>query len=233
MHGTVSEYQRGCRCEACKAAERVCNRASRRRINGDPDKAKELIGDRVMPGDVCTIDELLLPMMGKPSIKGERCAVCGRPATNQHHVVRRGAGKWVRGGVEVRKPTVALCGSGNASGCHGLAHQGRLHFRWKATLDKQSGMVGGHWEAKLVNVPCSYQEALASEVGWERIPLKGADRPLFEPRKRKRRQEVLVDGSLYPTVLAAANAIGGSLAGLSEACRDGRPYKGHDVRYVD
>lgn len=69
--------------------------------------------------DVCTVNDLLRPMMGRPSVRRPYCAVCGRAGVplNQHHVVRRGAGRLVAGGVEAEKPTVTLCGSGNASGC--------------------------------------------------------------------------------------------------------------------
>lgn len=114
--------------------------------------------------DVCTVNALLLPMMGRPSVRRPYCAVCGAAGMplNQHHVVRRGAGRLVVGGVEAEKPTVTLCGSGNASGCHRKAHDGRLHFRW-------AGGDDGHWERKLTARPCRYQEALADESGWGRL----------------------------------------------------------------
>lgn len=115
--------------------------------------------------DVCTVNELLRPMMGRPSVRKPYCVACGASAfpLNQHHVVRRGAGVLVVGGVEVPKPTVTLCGNGNASGCHRKAHDGRLHFRW---ADDRNG---GHWECKRVKEPCRYQEALADESGWRRL----------------------------------------------------------------
>ena len=114
--------------------------------------------------DVCTVNDLLRPMMGRPSVRRPYCAVCGRTGVplNQHHVVRRGAGRLVVGGVEAEKPTVTLCGSGNASGCHRKAHDGRLHFRWV-------GGDRGRWERKLTARPCRYQEALADESGWGRL----------------------------------------------------------------
>lgn len=52
-----------------------------------------------------------------------RCAVCGRRASNCHHVARRSWGKTFRlvtlnGVWELRSPLFALCGSGT-TGCHG------------------------------------------------------------------------------------------------------------------
>lgn len=87
---------------------------------------------------VDTLPEYLRPLMEGVTVRTPYCAVCGRvQPLNQHHVVRRGAGKMYRDGREVEKPTVTLCGFGNnlhdADGreyCHGLAHANRLHFRW-------------------------------------------------------------------------------------------------------
>ncbi len=68
------------------------------------------------------------------------CVACGRPAENAHHVVPKGAG----GGsasvaerladgtvVELRSPLLAVCGAGNACGCHGLLHSGTIAARWE------------------------------------------------------------------------------------------------------
>lgn len=121
-----------------------------------------------------TLPELLRPLMGGTSLTLDHCAVCGRPwPLNQHHVVRRGAGRMYRQGVEVPKPTITLCGSGNASGCHGLAHANRLHFRWVRTVPAPSGLGGvaaccGHWEYLLCDEPTRYQDALAMG-GWRRV----------------------------------------------------------------
>lgn len=61
-----------------------------------------------------TLPEYLRPLMEGVTVRTTYCAVCGRTyPLNQHHVVRRGAGKMYRGGVEVEKPTVTLCGFGN------------------------------------------------------------------------------------------------------------------------
>ena len=125
--------------------------------------------------DVCTVNELLRPMMGRPSVRKPYCVACGAAGLplNQHHVVRRGAGKLVVGGCEVPKPTVTLCGSGNASGCHRKAHDGRLHFRWAESGHEGALGVdaanGGHWELYRSKEPCGYQEALEDESGWRRL----------------------------------------------------------------
>ncbi|PRI10943.1 hypothetical protein B4915_08650 [Leucobacter massiliensis] len=52
-------------------------------------------------------------------------AGCGRPATNIHH--RRFLG---RGGRHNLANLLALCGSGNHTGCHGKAHQGNPPDGW-------------------------------------------------------------------------------------------------------
>lgn len=64
-----------------------------------------------------------MQFVGKPSVKRDTCPFCGRPATEQHHIVPRS-----QGGGDL--PTVSVCGWGNTSGCHGLFHQHKLHMRW-------------------------------------------------------------------------------------------------------
>ena len=56
--------------------------------------------------------------------------MCFRPATDMHHVLMKGAGG-VTEEEDAAIPRVSLCGSGNLDGCHGLAHQRRLHFDWR------------------------------------------------------------------------------------------------------
>lgn len=135
---------------------------------------------------VDTLPAILAPLMSAPSIRLDRCAVCGRYAPlNQHHMVRRGAGRLYRAGVEVEKPTITLCGFGNnlsdADGrpyCHGLAHANRLHFRWVpgeavpgnfGNYGRMLGGVGGHLEYLLLDEPASYAAALEMD-GW--MPLR-------------------------------------------------------------
>lgn len=118
-----------------------------------------------MKRDICTLNELYKPLMDKPSVKLDRCAVCGRNRPlNEHHVVFRSAGTWVENGREKKKPTITLCGFGNnakdASGrlyCHGLAHARMLHFR------NTDG-----WEYLLTDEPTRYQDALEME-GWRQL----------------------------------------------------------------
>lgn len=84
-----------------------------------------------------TLPVYLWPLMELQSTRSDRCEVCGRTTPlNQHHIVFRSAGKLYRGGKELRKPTITLCGFGNnlrdSEGryyCHGLAHHHMLHFR--------------------------------------------------------------------------------------------------------
>lgn len=61
------------------------------------------------------------------------CAVCGRMATNSHHVPAVGMGgrnaSFTLHGHALRPALIALCGSGT-TGCHGLMHSGRLKAEW-------------------------------------------------------------------------------------------------------
>lgn len=120
-----------------------------------------------------TLPEILKPLMEGCTVKLDHCAICSRTyPLNDHHVVRRGAGKLFRDGHEIKKPTITLCGSGNTSGCHGLAHHNRLHFRWVKSNPSRSGErvsgYGGHWEYLITDEPTKYQKALEME-GWQRI----------------------------------------------------------------
>lgn len=72
---------------------------------------------------------------------GARCVLCGRPATNAHHHPPKGMGGGTfplstpRGEFRLRPPLFAVCGSGNASGCHRLLHSGRARIRWEWDAD--------------------------------------------------------------------------------------------------
>lgn len=127
---------------------------------------------------VDTLPAYLRPLMEGQSIQASCCVVCGASGPlNQHHVVRRGAGNMYRGGVKLPKPTLTLCGSGNTSGCHGLAHQNRLFFRWVKT-DQPMGSTlslravtcyGGHWEYLVTEEPVKALSAYGMD-GWQRLP---------------------------------------------------------------
>lgn len=117
-----------------------------------------------------TLPAMYQPMMGKPSVRMARCAVCGRTwPLEQHHVVFRSAGKMFVEGREIEKPTITLCGFGNnlqdADGreyCHGLAHHRRLYFRW---VDDDAIACAGHWEYIRLDEACDYLTALRMD-GW-------------------------------------------------------------------
>ena len=96
---------------------------------------------------------LLADLMDKPSITGYCCPFCGRRATQAHHIVPRSLG-----GTD--GPTVRVCGLGNASGCHGLLHQHRLHLRWNPEIE--------WWEYLFTPESTKYQVALSME-GWRPV----------------------------------------------------------------
>ena len=104
-------------------------------------------------------------LMDMPDCGTDTCVVCGRLATNRHHVVPRSLG-----GHD--GPTVALCGSGT-TGCHGLAELKRLHFRFvkdkliEIEPNTESWTTYGWWEFLITPEPVSYWEALKMD-GWLR-----------------------------------------------------------------
>lgn len=133
--------------------------------------------------DVTTLAPMWHPLMGRPSVRLPYCPVCGRTSPlEQHHPVRRGAGRLYRDGREVPKPTVTLCGLGSnlmapdgTPYCHGLAHANRLHFRWAESEQRSAALgdlpfpvPGGHWEYLKLDEPCDYLTAL-SMGGWRRL----------------------------------------------------------------
>lgn len=92
-------------------------------------------------------------MYAAPSVRREWCVVCGRPATNMHHVIpndRR------------HSPALSLCGMGNASGCHGAAHAHRLHFRFT-----------DRWEYMWTDEPMNELDASEIRDGWRCIHEQG------------------------------------------------------------
>lgn len=182
-HGTARGYQLKCRCDACKEAGREYSRRQKQREyerymekarEGRPKKpAKPKV--KAKKKDICTVPKFLRPLMGKPSLSNAhgQCCWCGRPATNHHHVVKRSSGTWVKDGRAVSKPTILLCGEGNASGCHGKAHQGLLHFKWvettKCNKEPLRWYGGGHWVAQEFDEPISQFEAMQIEEGWRKL----------------------------------------------------------------
>lgn len=116
---------------------------------------------------VTTLAPLWWPLMDAPSVRLDRCAVCGASSPlEQHHVVRRSQGQLVRDGRILPKPTVTLCGVGNILGsgrrryCHGMAHHQMLHFRYT-----------DRWEWLATEAPTRYEVALSMR-GWR--PLCGS-----------------------------------------------------------
>lgn len=117
---------------------------------------------------VTTLDKILQPLMEGCSVYSDYCVICGRRPVQMHHIVRRSAGNMYVNGVRLHRPKIALCGLGNTSGCHGLAHQNRLHFRWVRIEGRSSRphtFGSGHWEYLVTDEPVKYSAALKMD-GW-------------------------------------------------------------------
>lgn len=93
------------------------------------------------------MNELEKPLMEAPDLVRPWCVVCGRKSAEKHHVVFRS-----HGGSD--GPVLSLCGWGNSSGCHGLAHSYMLHFRYS-----------DRWQYLKTRKPIKYQNALEKK-GW-------------------------------------------------------------------
>ena len=88
-------------------------------------------------------------LMLAPSMRPGYCVVCGQQNPTSHHVVPR-----ARGGHD--GPQLHLCGHGTA-GCHGLAEDKRLHFRFEVATQR--------WQYLETAQPTKYADALDRD-GW-------------------------------------------------------------------
>lgn len=140
-----------------------------------------------------TLAPIYWPLMQGPTMIAGRCFICGRRwPLEQHHYVWRSWGKLYRNGIEVRKPTITLCGRGNnlkdpdgRPYCHGLAHDHRLHFRFigptdmtrKHDMKRETAWGGGRLQYLITEEPTDYMDALDME-GWRNIQLiEGSEKP--------------------------------------------------------
>lgn len=79
---------------------------------------------------------------------GERCAICGRPATNAHHWPPKGtASTFSLHGEDLKPSLIALCGSGT-TGCHGDWHARHFSALWKWDSDDYAE---AWWEGTLLS----------------------------------------------------------------------------------
>lgn len=121
-----------------------------------------------------TLDRIYWPLMQAPTVRMNRCAICGRTwPLNQHHIVWRSQGNLYRDGVLVKKPTITLCGEGNnlygtapdgtrVMCCHGKVHHRMIHFRW---VQHPEYANAGHLEYIELDESTNYMEALELD-GW-------------------------------------------------------------------
>ena len=72
-------------------------------------------------------------LMGMPHILTDTCFICGRQTTNKHHLTEKGLGNkfLTLHGHKLESALISVCGSGNASGCHGKFHAHKIKVRWK------------------------------------------------------------------------------------------------------
>lgn len=144
--------------------------------------------------DKTTLEPIYWPLMDAPTMVAGRCFICGRHAPlEQHHIVWRSWGKRYKHGVEMRKPTITLCGFGSnlymeipdadgkmrrVKSCHGMAHHKLLHFRFVPSKSSNGWNRGenyrpygsGRLEYLITSEPTEYIQALDMD-GWEPVHL--------------------------------------------------------------
>ena len=90
------------------------------------------------------------------SVDSGASCICGAPATNAHHIKPKGMGggsttftmRTKLGTFELKSALVAVCGSGNASGCHGRLHSGDIRIKWVWNSDEDAR---DWWSGKLLS----------------------------------------------------------------------------------
>ena len=105
-------------------------------------------------------------LLDKPSLIRDECVICGRPATDKHHVIQKGMGG-VSKQTEKRIPLLALCRS-----CHNEVHQKRLHINWRngwLYLRTMNGMA----DDKAWN---EYEDLFTPMLGWKLHKLEELER---------------------------------------------------------
>lgn len=190
--------------------------------------------------EVIDMNEYERALMGRPSVDtmDGTCAVCGKPATDKHHIVKRSAGTLrYADGTEVTKPTVRLCGSGNASGCHGLAHAQKLHFRYvEAQVDGFGAQRKGHWEYLHTREATKYERALEMD-GWRRLVTDRVKREdLFGDYEKGRKVRPIVcveTGDKFASIVAAARLCGCTAPSIVRALKTGGACMGKHWNYAD
>lgn len=96
------------------------------------------------------------------------CAICGKPATNCHHIVPISYGQVFdlvtkNGSWPLRSPLIAVCGSGT-TGCHGKFHSGQLKIRWVWDLPKSET---DWWSGVLLNDFSPHHQGLYGFGYWQ------------------------------------------------------------------
>ena len=95
-------------------------------------------------------------LAGRYELTAERCGICGRQATNCHHLVPRRCGDFAlvtpRGTWRLRSPLIALCGRLHRyrfldQWCQVSKASGHVHLRYAQPLPLHSGRLRHHHSA--------------------------------------------------------------------------------------
>jgi len=110
-----------------------------------------------------------LALMGLPhwGLRGDKlhhgalCCICGRVATNAHHLIPKGMGGGstsvlTPSGQRLYSPLIAVCGIGNTSGCHKRFHGAnppKVRWEWKDSYAQRLFENGDIWFYFKSNAP--------------------------------------------------------------------------------
>ena len=105
--------------------------------------------------------------------KFAECPVCGRPATNSHHVPAVGMSgrnaSFTLAGHVLKPALIALCGSGT-TGCHGLMHAGKMRVEWIWDSDE---LTEAWWSGEMLKKIEPHSEDLYKFGCWKFVSNSG------------------------------------------------------------
>lgn len=125
-------------------------------------------------------------------LQGAQCAACGRIADNCHHEPPKGMGGGgfklmhrTEGIITLRSPLVAVCGNGNADGCHARLHSRDVTLQWVWDSD----VLAREWAEGRLNPELYRNNPDLYDYGCYKLRSWSRDRSRYEVRIIRRTNE--------------------------------------------